>query len=146
VRGSLHNLSLDTTREHLIRAVFEGVAYNARWLFEYVEKFIKRPFEAINMIGGGANSDIWCQIHADVFNRAIRQVKEPLQANVRGAGFLASVALGYLTYDDIPDRVQIANTYTPNPDNRKIYDELFAEFVAIYKRDKKFYTRLNRTS
>ena len=146
VRGGLHNLSLNTTREHLIRAVFEGVAYNGRWLLRYVEKFIGRKFDGLNMIGGGASSNIWCQIHADVLNRTIRQVEDPIQANIRGAAFLASAALGYLAYDDISDRVRIVNTYTPNPANRKIYDELFAEFVEIYKRDKKMYARLNRAS
>jgi xylulokinase len=142
----LHNLSLDTTREHLIRAVFEGVAYNGKWLLRYVEKFAGRRFDGLNMIGGGANSDIWCQIHADVLNRTIRQVQDPIQANIRGAAFLASAALGYLTYEDIAERVEIVNTYTPNPENRKIYDELFAEFVEIYKRDKKMYARLNRAT
>jgi xylulokinase len=146
VRGSLHNLSLDTTREHMIRAVFEGVAYNTRWLLGYVEKFIRRPFDSINIIGGGANSSVWCQIHADVLNRTIKQVKDPIQANTRGAALLAAVALGHLTYDDISERVEIANTFRPNPKNREIYDELFAEFIDIYRRDRKFYTRLNRTS
>ena len=54
VRGGFFNQSLKTTREHLIRAVFEGVAYNSRWLLQYVEKFVKRRLEAINMVGGGA--------------------------------------------------------------------------------------------
>jgi xylulokinase len=125
--------------------VFEGVAYNSRWLLTYVEKFIGRELDAINMIGGGANSDIWCQIHADVFDRPIRQMKNPIQANFRGAAFLASVALGYLSVDDIPKRVEIAKTFTPNPQNRQLYDELHSEFVDIYKREKKFYARLNRS-
>ncbi len=143
VRGGFYNLSLQNTREHLIRAVFEGVAYNSRWLLGYVEKFIKRRFKAINMIGGGANSNIWRQIHADVLNRPIRQVKDPIQANARGAAFLASAALGYITFDDISARIQIANTYQPNPANRQIYDELFKEFVNLYKQNKKIYARLN---
>lgn len=144
VRGGFHNLSLQTTREHLIKAVFEGVAYNSRWLLGYVEKFVKRRFEAINMIGGGANSNVWCQIHADVLNRTIRQVKDPILANVRGAAFLASVALGYLSFDDISERVEVANTYNPDPENRQIYDDLFKEFVNIYKSSRRIYTRLNR--
>jgi xylulokinase len=144
VRSGIFNMSLNTTREHLIRAVFEGVAYNAKWLLGYLEKFIKRPLSTINFIGGGANSDAWCQIHADVLNRTIKQVKDPIQANLRGAGLLASAALGYIAFDDIADRVQIAGTYTPNPANRKIYDELFAEFLNIYKRNKGIYRRLNR--
>ena len=146
VRSVIFNQSLNTTREHLIRAVLEGVAFNGRWLLGYVEKFIRRPLEPINMIGGGANSRIWCQIHADVFNRTIRQVKDPILANLRGAAFLAAVSLGYCRFEDIPERIQIANTYTPNPDNRAIYDELFAEFKNIYKCNRRIYARLNRSS
>ena len=145
VRGGFFNQSLQTTREHMVRAVFEGVAYNSRWLLKYVEKFIKRPVEAINFVGGGAKSDIWCQIHADILNRPIHQMKEPIEVNVRGAALLASAALGYLSYEDIASRVQVANTYTPNPKHRKLYDELFGEFIAIYENNKKIYARLNRT-
>jgi xylulokinase len=111
---------------------------------KYVEQFIKRPLDAINMIGGGAKSDIWCQIHADVLDRRIRQVRDPILANVRGAALLASAALGYIRYEEIPALVPIAREYEPNPDHRKIYDELFEEFVAIYKSNQKIYARLNR--
>ncbi len=144
LRGGFFNASLKTTRTQMIRAVYEGVAYNSRWLLGYVEQFIKRRCEAINVIGGGAKADVWCQIHADVLDRPIRQVKNPIQANLRGAAFLAAVALGYLTVDHIPSRVEIARTYQPNPGNREIYDELFAEFVNIYKNNQKTFIRLNR--
>lgn len=144
VRSGFFNQSLKTTRAHLIRSVFEGVAYNSRWLLGCVEEFIGKRLESINMIGGGANSNVWCQIYADVLNRSIRQVKDPIQANLRGAAFLALVALGHLTFDEVSSRVQIANTYQPNAANRKIYDELFGEFVNLYKANKKIYQRLNR--
>jgi xylulokinase len=143
LRGGLFNLSLDTNREHMIRAVFEGVAYNSKWMLGYVEKFIKRRMDPINMVGGGASSNVWCQIHADVLDRTIRQVRDPIQTNARGTALLASVALGYLTFDDVAENIQIANTYKPNPDNRAIYDEIFAEFLNIYKNNKKMYERLN---
>lgn len=143
IRGGLYNISLDTNREHLIRAVFEGVAYNARWICQYVEKNIGRPLDPINLIGGGANSKIWCQIYADVLNRTIRQVKDPIEANARGAAIIASVGLGYTTFDEVPNLVEYSNTFKPNPVNRKIYDELFKEFVIIYKNNKKMYKRLN---
>ena len=108
-----------------------------------MEKFAGRRLDPINMIGGGANSNVWCQIFADVFDRTIRQVRDPIQANARGAGFLALVALGYLTFDEVSERIQIAHTYEPNPKNRKIYDELFQEFVNIFKSNKKIYSRLS---
>jgi xylulokinase len=144
MRGGFYNLSLNHTRDHLVRATFEGAAYNSRWLLGYVERFIKRPFEALNMIGGGANSNIWCQIYADVLNRPIRQVKQPILANLRGAAFLASVALSQLTFEQVSDRVEIANTYHPNPNNRQLYDGLFKEFINIYNHNRKIYARLNR--
>ena len=143
-RGGFFNQSLNTTRPEMIRAVFEGVAYNTRWLVADMEKFIRRPLGTMNMVGGGANSDVWCQIHADVLNRPIRQMKDPVLVNVRGAALLASAALGYLRYEDIPDRVPAAQTFTPDPANRKIYDELFKEFVEIYRNNRKSYARLNR--
>jgi xylulokinase len=143
-RGGFFNLSLHNTREHLLRAVFEGVAYNARWLFHYVERFAGRRLDNINIIGGGANSNVWCQIFADVFDRTIRQVKDPVQANARGAAVNAAVALGYMTFDEFADRVEIANVFTPDPANRDLYDELYAAFLEIYKRNKKIYSLLNR--
>ncbi|MCE9647456.1 MAG: FGGY-family carbohydrate kinase [Chloroflexi bacterium] len=144
VRGGFYNQSLNTTRADMVRAVFEGVAYNSRWLLKYVEQFNGRPVESINMVGGGARSNIWCQIHADVMNRTIQQVKDPMEANVRGAALLASAGLGYLKYDEIGTHVKIANTYMPNPDHRKIYDELFREFLAIYESNRRIYARLNK--
>ncbi|MFQ5614362.1 MAG: FGGY-family carbohydrate kinase [Anaerolineae bacterium] len=143
LRGGFYNLSLQTGRRHLLRAVFEGVAFNSRWLLGYVEKFVRRRFEAINMIGGGANSEVWCQIHADVLNRTIRQVRDPVQANARGAALLASVALGYTTFDEIAQRVQIARVYAPNPANRPIYEALFREYLNLYRNNRKIWRRLN---
>ena len=144
VRSCLFNLSLHTTREHIIRSVFEGVAYNSRWLLNTVERFVKRPMDNIHMIGGGANSQIWCQIHADVLNRTIRQIKDPILANLRGTGFLAAVALGSLQFEDIPGLIDVAATFKPNPDHRAIYDELYGEFLNIYKKNKAIFARLNR--
>ncbi len=144
VRGGFFNLSLKTRREYLVRAVFEGVAYNSRWLHTCVEHFCKRRIDHIHMIGGGAMSDVWCQIYADVLDRTIRQVKDPRQANTRGAGLVGSVALGRITFEDIAARVEIKQTFEPNPANLQIYDELFAEFLNIYRRNKPIYARLNR--
>lgn len=157
IRGGLYNLSLEMTREHIIRAILEGIAYNIRWLFMYVEKNIqkwvmkeradmtKKDFvmPELNIIGGGAQSNVWCQIFADVLNRKIKQVKNPIQANARGAAFIASVGLGFIDWNDIPKYTEYSNIFTPNPENREIYDKLFKEFINIYKTTRKMYKRLN---
>ncbi|MFW9981413.1 MAG: FGGY-family carbohydrate kinase, partial [Candidatus Thorarchaeota archaeon] len=56
IRGGFHNMSLHIRKQDVIRSVFEGVAYNSRWLFELIEKFIKRKIDPVNIIGGGARS------------------------------------------------------------------------------------------
>jgi len=142
-RGGFFNVSLNSTRAHFIRAALEGVAYNARWLLSYVEQFTRRPAESIRMVGGGAQSDLWCQICADVLNRPIHQVANPLEVNVRGAALLAVAALGELRYDEIGSHVKIARTYTPNPQHRKTYDELFKVFVGLYEKNQKTFAKLN---
>ncbi|MHC4558173.1 MAG: xylulokinase [Planctomycetota bacterium] len=144
VRACFFNQSLRTTREDLIRSVYEGVAFNSRWLLECVEHFVKRRLDDIRMIGGGAKSKIWCQIYADVLDRTIKQVKDPVQANLRGAAFLAFAALKHLTFNDVPELVEIKETFKPSSGNRKIYDELFARFKEIYRRNKAIYEKLNR--
>jgi len=144
LRGGLHNVSVSTTVDHIARAVYEGVAMNTRWVLGYVEKLVGRRLDPLNMIGGGAQSDVWCQIFADVLGRTIRQVEAPLQANARGAAFLASVALGRLRFDEIPALVPIAGTFRPNPNHRRLYDGLFREFVHLYRATRGVYARLNR--
>jgi len=143
LRAAFSNVSLRTTRAHMVRSVMEGVAYNTRWLMGGVESFIGRPFEGLRFIGGGAKSELWCQIFADVLNRPIDRVADPLSANVRGAAFVAAVGLGRLRVQDIASRVPIEKRYMPNPDHRPIYDELFKAFLEILKNNEAMYNRLN---
>jgi xylulokinase len=144
IRGGFHNLSLGTTRAQMVRAVYEGVAFNSRWLLSAVEKFVGRKLESLAFIGGGANSDQWCQIHADVMDREIRQVADPVLANVRGAALVTLVAMGKVTVDEIPSMVQIRRRFMPDPANASVYNDLFSEFVALYKHTKGIHKRLNR--
>ncbi len=133
VRGGLHNLSLDTTRAQLARAVLEGVALNARWMQVYVERFCRRRLEPIAFIGGGAVSPLWGQIMADVLGRPIERAADPVNANVRGAGLLAWVALGELSVADLHGRPAVAARHQPRAEHRATYERLFAAFRALYK-------------
>lgn len=143
-RAGFYNLSLATTQEDLVRAVMEGVALNNRWALKYIERFIGRPFDSLTMVGGGAGSDLWCGIFADVLKRRIRQIADPMQTNARGAAFLAAVSLGYITFDEIPGLVKISREFEPDEERGKFYDDLFNIFLAIYKKNRSIYRRLNR--
>lgn len=142
-RGGWHNLSLRSNRADMVRAVLEGVAFNSRWLRDTVEKFAGRPFEFLNMVGGGAVSPLWCQIHADVLNVEIRQVANPIRANARGAALLAGLTLGHATVEDIAAATPIQATYTPRPEVRDLYDRQFSAFRSIYKGNRRVWKLLN---
>ncbi|HXQ22005.1 MAG TPA: FGGY-family carbohydrate kinase, partial [Candidatus Acidoferrales bacterium] len=146
VRAAIFNLSLENSRADIVRAVLEGVAFNTRWLLLPFEKFLGRRLEAINIVGGGAASDVWCQIFADVLDRPIRQVRDPIQANARGAAFIAAVGLGVMSYNDIPERIMYEREYRPTAAHGAIYAAHFREFVNIYRRNKSIYRRLNGRS
>ena len=143
VRGGFFNQSLGVTRGHLVRAVLEGVACNSRWLLTYVERFVGRPLEAVTAVGGGARSELWCQVHADVLGRVVRQAADPVMASARGAALQASVALGHLSWDEVAATVPVARTFEPDPAHRAVYDRLFPEFVNLYRSTRKLYARLN---
>jgi len=144
IRGGFHHVSLSTSRAELVRAVFEGVALNSRWLLEAVERFSRRRLDPIRFIGGGAQSEVWSGIYADILNRTIEAVKDPVNANARGAGMLAAAALKELSFDEMSDRIPIARRFEPDPKNRRLYDELFREFVATYRRDRRPHRRMTR--
>jgi xylulokinase len=143
IRGGFHNISLSTTRADMVRAVFEGVALNSAWLLGAVEKYTKKRFASLAFVGGGANSDLWAQVHADVMGREVRQIVDPVLANVRGAGLLTHLALGHIRLSDIPAMVEVKTVYRPDKEAGEIYAPLLKEFVNLYDKTKAIHKRLN---
>lgn len=143
VRGGWFNVSLTTTRADLVRATFEGIALNARWLNDAVEHFTRRTFPHLAFVGGGATSKLWCQAMADVLDRPVRQVAHPGLATARGAALVAAVALGELRWPDVPHRVETAREFTPDPATREVYDAAYATFRALYRATRGLYARVN---
>jgi xylulokinase len=143
LRASFLNIGLSTTRADLVRAVLEGVAYNALWLLEATEKFAGRELDGLRILGGGAQSDLWCQIHADVIGRPILQVSDPLNVNVRGAAWFAAISLGHLRADELGAIAPAARTFQPDRAANAMYKPLYAEFVRLAKSQKAMYKRLN---
>lgn len=142
-RAGFHNMSLATSQAHLARAVLEGVAYNLRWLLAAAEHFTGRRLDPLRAIGGGAQSELWCQIVSDVCDRTVERVTEPLLCGLRGAALGAGLALGELTPPEIRSLVPTDRTFRPDPRNRAVYDRLFAEFPRLYRTQRSMFGRLD---
>jgi xylulokinase len=144
-RSAFFNQRVETTRGHYARAVLEGIAYNVRWLQGHVERFARARFDRLAFVGGGAQSELWCQTLADVLGREVGQVAEPRFATARGVGLAGFAALGEIAATDIPAAVEFTASYRPAPDAAAVHDRQFEAFVEIFKRNKRIYRALNRS-
>jgi xylulokinase len=144
LRAGLFNLSLANTREDIVRAFLEGVALNTRRLLGPVGKFLGRPVETINLVGGGGQSDVWAQIMADVLGVTVRRVRDPIQANARGAAWIAAAGLGEISFSDVPRLVEIDREFAPAPAAGAVYDESYRTFLEVHRRLRGVYRRLHR--
>jgi xylulokinase len=144
LRAGFFNISLDTNRSDLLRAVFEGVALNTRWLAKSVDRFLGSPVTSMAITGGGAQSDSWCQVFADVLGIEIRRDAQPVAVNARGAGWIGAVGAGMITFGEIPDLIRNDQVFEPTAEVRATYDEMFDVYQDLHKRLAAVYKRLNR--
>ena len=107
----------------MARAMLEGISMQMRWLADEVEQAIGHDLGAIRFVGGGAQSDVWTSIMADVVGRPMVQLANPRHANARGAGFMAFVATGRLALDELDSLVPVRATFEPDPANADLYTE-----------------------
>jgi len=149
VRAGFYNLSLEHDRSDLLRSVYEGVGFNMKWAHLIVEGLLKKKetlkTETVNFVGGGAKSEPWCQILSDIFQKDVNQMLEPDLAAAKGSAVIALIGLGkFNNIEDAMPYIKIQKTYTPNPDNQDIYENLFAEYLNIYKNNKAMFKTLNK--
>lgn len=142
-RGMFFNMSLDTGKTELIRAVLEGVALHMRWFIETQDKKIKTS-SVIRFVGGGALSDITCQIMADCTGRTVETVDSPQNVGAVGAAVLVAAGLGYIDkIEDAKKLIPASKTFFPNAENKAVYDKAFEVYKTLYKNNKSAFAALN---
>ena len=131
-RAALVGLSASHTRSHVIRAILEGVAFSLRDSFTIFRE-MNVPVERIRLGGGGARSNLWRQIQADVYGHAV-EVVEAEEGAAYGAAILAGVgAGGWKSVDEACDAVvRTASEIRPNPQNAEILDRAYQGYRRIY--------------
>jgi xylulokinase len=144
VRSTIFNLSADHTREHLLRAVYEGVAYNLRWIIEVVERRFGFPLPVLRAIGGGARGAPWLQIIADITGRRVESVAHPLEAGAVGIALTAAVGLGlYPDFASLRQVVRVERRFEPQAANAKRYEGLYRAYRKLYGCLRRLYREVN---
>ncbi len=131
-RGALIGLSINTTRAEIYRCLMEGVTYEMRYNTECLEEagvFIDR----FKVCGGGARSDLWLQITADIMNREIIAL-DISEAGIMGAVALTAATIGpYSNYQQASQQlVTVKNHYYPDKENSILYDEYYRNYRKVY--------------
>ncbi len=145
-RGSIIGFSDFHTRAHVYRAIIEGIDFALK---EGLERMAKRGHKKIDYIavaGGGSQSDIICQIAADVFNLPVKRV-QTYETSALGAAIVTFTACG--VYKDIPtaaeQMVRYTDLFTPNEENVKIYDYVYNKvYLKLYKKLQKLYKQIDK--
>ena len=146
-KGAIVGFSDVHTMPHFYRAIIEGIAYALREGLESIEKSQKHKIKHLMISGGGSQSDIICQITADVFGLQVSRV-QTFETTSLGAAMATFVGLGiYQTVEEATKAMsKISSTFYPDESAhkkynylyKKVYVKMFPQLKSIYKDIKKF--------
>ncbi|UCD84624.1 MAG: xylulokinase [Deltaproteobacteria bacterium] len=138
-RGLFTGLSLSSGRGEMARAVIEGVSYGLHDCLELIRGAGIEWDQAL-ISGGGARSDLWCQITADVLGITISRLQEN-PGPAYGAALLASVGSGvYSSVDEACEgHGQVERVFEPRKEYQNIYHEGYQRYRELYRRMREFF-------
>ncbi len=131
-KAAMIGLTLEHTASDIYQALMEGVTYEIMTNIEHLECFGITP-EKLIATGGGASSDVWLQIKADILNRPITTLSAK-EVGACGTCMMTGVAIGI--YKDLFEAkkafVKEKKTFLPNPENVKKYQRYYQAYKKIY--------------
>ena len=135
-RGIFYGLSLGTTRDEMTRAVMEGVTFSLKQVVELMSADIKP--EKVYLSGGGAASELWKQMAADIFELPVYTMSAAKEGGAYGAVLVAGVGAG--VWKDLGEAIQVLREdekfYTPNPETRDAYRKAYGLYKMLYPANK----------
>ncbi|MDN3018829.1 gluconokinase [Paenibacillus sp. BSR1-1] len=141
-RGSFFGLGLHHKKEHLIRAVLEGVIFNLYTVLLALEELIGEP-KKIQATGGFARSELWRQMMADIFNQEV-SIPESFESSCLGAAILGLYSLGEVNSLNVVSKmVGATNHHEPVPENVEIYQELIPIYIRLSRLLKEEYANIS---
>jgi glycerol kinase len=138
-RGAYLGITRGTTKAHLARAVVDAMAFQTRDVVEAMNSDAGRSIEELRVDGGASVMDVLCQVQADQLGVVVKRPANP-ETTALGAAYLAGIAEGVWTMDDISKRWEAAAVFEPNPDSSKA-DEDYAAWTRAVERSRDWIKR-----
>ena len=116
-RGTIFGLTRGTTRNHIIRAALEAIAYQSKDVIDAMAADTGLDIREIKVDGGASVSDIIMQFQADITQKTLRR---PMirETTALGAAYLAGIAVGFWKdMDDVKQHWSLDKLYTPKMDS-----------------------------
>ncbi|MGN6272575.1 MAG: xylulokinase [Protaetiibacter sp.] len=133
VRASFVGLTRAHGREHVTRAVLEGVAFNLGICIDAFRVSGAR-IDSVDAVGGGAKSDVWLQVLADVWGLPVRRRSIVDEANSLGAAVLGAVGLGSVPSVDAARELSVVEAeFVPDPARTASYRAAAERFEQAYQ-------------
>lgn len=143
-KGAIIGFSDFHKRAHVYRAIIEGIDFALREGLERMEKRGKQPIDFIAVAGGGSQSNLICQIAADVFNKPVKRV-QTYETSGLGAAMVTFMACGVFADENeaVKAMVHYTDVFFPNPKNVRIYDNIYKNiYLKLYNKLQSFYLEL----
>ena len=141
--GMFFNIRIENGKRDMIRAVLEGICYHFRWLLECEMKKVKTS-DPIRFVGGGALSTVTCQILADITGRTIETVDNSQEVGAIGTALVVAAGIKGVDVLELSRQLVKANhAYTPDPENREIYERNYKVFKKLYKANASNFKEIN---
>ena len=145
-KGAVIGFSDVHTREHIYRAIIEGIGFALKEGLGSIEKSQHHKIKELRISGGGSQNDEICQITADIFGLPVSKV-QTYETTTLGAAMTVFIATG--VYKDVDEAtknmVHPAHTFKPNKENNEIYDSLYKKvYLRMYPKLKNVYRQLNK--
>ncbi|MBS0420201.1 MAG: carbohydrate kinase [Proteobacteria bacterium] len=133
-RGAFLGLTGSMGAADFSLGVLEGVALSAKLLFDEAVKAASHDYSRLFLAGGGAQSDLWCQIRADVLGVELQRAAY-LDAGVLGAAIIAAVGTG--VYSDLSAAIRSMTraevSFSPDPRHADRYAEALELYKSAYR-------------
>lgn len=144
--GAIVGFSDIHTKYHMYRAIIEGIAYALREGLEGIEKSQHHKVKKLMISGGGSQSDVICQITADIFGLPVSRV-QTFETTSLGAAIATFTALGEFESIDVAIKAMShkSNTFIPDEETHKQYNFLYKKaYVRLYPHAKDIYKEIKK--
>lgn len=130
-KAAIVGLTMESTKYDIYKALMEGTSYEMRLNFDHLSRFIP-PVEEIRATGGGASSDVWLQIKADILGTPITALSCG-EIGAAGTAAVAGKAVGaFHDFSIVQKMAPCARVFLPNAGKHSEYQALYQKYTKLY--------------